>query len=292
MKVLSLFDGISCGMVALERAKIPIDKYVAYEIDKDAIKVSQDNYSQIDHQGDVFDAKYNMGEFNLLIGGSPCTYWSIARSDGNRETTSSGFGWELFMQYVRAIKEAKPKYFLYENNNSMSTLIKKEITKQLDVEPIMINSSLVSAQNRKRLYWTNIPNVTQPNDKGLYIRDIIEFCDNYTYIPKEKLNNQTMGKSYLQWDVYGKGWKSQDQRAYFLDGKCGTLDKGCAHKHKLLIDKDIVREFTQVELERLQTLPDGYTKCLSKSAAGTVIGNGWTVDVIAHILSFLKDLDI
>ena len=292
MRVLSLFDGISCGMIALERAGIPINKYVAYEIDEDAIKVSQYNYPQIEHRGDVFEATYNEGEFDLLIGGSPCTYWSVARSDGKRETTSSGFGWELFMQYVRALKEAKPKYFLYENNNSMSNLIKEEITKQLGVEPIMIDSGLVSAQNRKRLYWTNIPNVIQPKDKRLCIQDIIELCDDYTYIPKEKLNNQTLRKNYLQWDINGKGWKSQDQRAYFLNSKCGTLDTGCAHKHKLLMAKDTVREFTHTELERLQTLPDGYTKCLSKSAAGKVIGNGWTVDVIAHILSFLKDLDI
>ena len=295
MKVLSLFDGISCGMVALERAGIPVERYVAYEYDEKtsnvypyapygiAAYVSSYNYPQIEHRGDVFKAEYNEGEFDLLIGGSPCTYWSVARSDGKRETTSSGFGWELFMQYVRALNEAKPKYFLYENNNSMSNLIKEEITKQLGVEPIMIDSGLVSAQNRKRLYWTNIPNVTQPDDKGLCLQDIIELRDDYTYIPKEKLNNQTLRKNYLQWDINGKGWKSQDQRAYFLNGKCGTLDTGCAHKHKLLIANDTVREFTHTELERLQTLPNGYTKCLSKSAAGKAIGNGWTVDVIAHI---------
>ena len=107
MKVLSLFDGISCGMVALERAGIPVERYVAYEIDENAIKVSNHNYPQIEHKGDVFQAQYNEGEFDLLIGGSPCTYWSIAQKN-NRETTSSGFGWELFMQYVRALKEAKP----------------------------------------------------------------------------------------------------------------------------------------------------------------------------------------
>ena len=143
MKVLSLFDGISCGMVALERAKIPVERYVAYEIDEDAIKVSKDNYPMIEQKGDVFNAQYTEGEFNLLIGGSPCTHWSIAKAGGNRETTSSGIGWELFMQYARAIKEAKPKHFLYENNESMDDAIKQEITKQLDVEPIMIDIRLV-----------------------------------------------------------------------------------------------------------------------------------------------------
>ena len=96
-----------------------------------------------------------------------------------------------------------------------------------------------------------------------------------------------MKKNYLQWDTYGRGNGSQGQRAYYLNGKCGTLDTGCAHKHKLLIEKDVVREFTQTELERLQTLPDGYTRNLSKNKAGKAIGNGWTVDVIAHILSHI-----
>jgi DNA (cytosine-5)-methyltransferase 3A len=116
MKVLSLFDGISCGMVALERANIPTERYVAYEIDEDAIKISKQNFPTIEQKGDVFNAKYIEGEFDLLIGGSPCTYWSIAKAGGEREITSSGFGFELFMQYVRALKEAKPKWFLYENN--------------------------------------------------------------------------------------------------------------------------------------------------------------------------------
>ena len=119
MKVLSLFDGISCGMVALKRVGVPVERYAAYEIEENAIKVSKYNFPEIEQKGDVFKAEYQEGEFDLLIGGSPCTYWSIARCPGlehERETTSSGLGWELFMQYVRALKEAKPKYFLYENN--------------------------------------------------------------------------------------------------------------------------------------------------------------------------------
>ena len=138
MKVLSLFDGISCGMVALERADIPVERYVAYEIEEDAIKISKKNYPQIEQRGDVFKADFTEFEgFDLLIGGSPCTHWSIARSRWHdRETTASGIGWELFSQYVRALKEAKPKYFLYENNYSMSKDIKEQITKELGVEPI------------------------------------------------------------------------------------------------------------------------------------------------------------
>ena len=123
MKVLSLFDGISCGMVALERAGIRVERYVAYEIEESAIKVSKHNYPMIEQMGDVFNATYKEGEFDVLIGGSPCTYWSIAKSGYGRETTSSGFGFELFMQYVRALKEAKPRWFLYENKENHHFLL-------------------------------------------------------------------------------------------------------------------------------------------------------------------------
>ena len=172
MKILSLFDGISCGMIALERAGIPVERYVAFEIDKYAIKISEKNYPQIEHKGDVFDADFTeYKDFDLLIGGSPCTYWSIAKN--NREITPDGIGGQLFMQYVRALKESGCRYFLYENNFSVHKNIKNFISEQLAVYPIMINSALVSAQNRKRLYWTNIPNVTQPEDKGILVEDII-----------------------------------------------------------------------------------------------------------------------
>jgi len=138
IKVISCFDGISCGMVALERAGIEVDKYVAYEIEESAIKISKYNYPQINHKGDVFNAKYVENEYDLLIGGSPCTYWSGARlntgKDGTveRETEPVGLGFELFMQYVRALRESKPTYFLYENNFSIHPNIKKEISNILE----------------------------------------------------------------------------------------------------------------------------------------------------------------
>lgn len=173
IKVLSLFDGISCGLLALERAGIPVERYVAYEIDKYAIKVSEKNYPQIEHYGDVFDGDFTQYRgFDLLIGGSPCTYWSIARK--GREVTPDGMGGRLFMQYVRALKESECPYFLYENNYSIHKDIKAFISEQLGVEPIMINSALVSAQQRKRCYWTNIPDVEQPKDKGILLKDVIE----------------------------------------------------------------------------------------------------------------------
>ena len=145
MRVLSLFDGISCGMLALQRAGIPVESYDAFEIDKYAIQVSEKNYPKI-VQGDFTQFK----GYDLLLGGSPCTYWSIAKK--GRETTSDGMGFRLFMEYVRALQESECKYFLYENNYSIHQNIKDEISKHLGVESIMINSALVSAQNRKRCY--------------------------------------------------------------------------------------------------------------------------------------------
>ena len=148
VKVLSLFDGISCGMIALERAKIPVEKYVAYEIDKDAIEVSKYNYPQIEQRGDVFTALYAEGEFDLLIGGSPCTNWSIAKVGGgekhapHRETTASGIGWDLFSQYLRALREVKPKYFLYENNFSISDEIRVLVIFQYTIYPMLFQKLL------------------------------------------------------------------------------------------------------------------------------------------------------
>lgn len=272
MKVLSLFDGISCGMVALERANVPVERYVAYEIDDDAIKISENNYPQIEHKGDVFEAEYTKGEFDLLIGGSPCTYWSIARRDKhNRETTCSGLGWNLFCQYVRALKEAKPKYFLYENNYSMSKEIKEEITKILGVEPIMINSNLVSAQNRKRLYWTNIPNVTIPKDKGILFSDI------QMDLPFRKLGKFMFG-------YYGDKMRI-DKCAKITAKKANTLTTSKTHSNQYYLneDKTMMRNLHINEYERLQTLPDNYTAGVKETSRYKAVGNGWTVDVIAHI---------
>ena len=173
MKVLSLFDGISCGRLALERAGLPVECYDAFEIDKYAVTVSKNNYPDIVHHGDVFDGDFTQFKgYDLLLGGSPCTYWSIAKKE--RETTSDGMGFKLFMEYVRALRESECRYFLYENNYSIHQNIKDEISKHLGVQPIMINSALVSAQNRKRCYWTNIPNVTQPDDLGIMLADVLE----------------------------------------------------------------------------------------------------------------------
>ena len=284
MKVLSLFDGISCGMVALERAKIPVERYVAYEIEPSAIRISQKNYPQIEHMGDVFKAKYSSGEFDLLIGGSPCTYWSIAQKAESRETTSEGIGWELFNQYLRALKEVRPKYFLYENNKSMSADIKREITKHLGVEPILINSATVSAQNRQRLYWSNIPNITTPKDKNILLSDIIESGS----VDRDKalcITRRYAGfngsQSYMCRRYFGKSMG----QAVFEGDIAEIKEKWHNNPYFETNDKNI-RQLTVRECERLQTLPDEYTDNadVSDRMRYEAIGNGWTVDVIAHIL--------
>ena len=183
MKVLSLFDGMACGMIAMNLAGVDVESYDAYEIDKYAIKTAQHNFPMIREHGDVFAADFTQYEgVDFMVGGSPCTYWSIAQTK-NRETVASGIGWELFSQYVRALHEAKPKYFIYENNKSMSKEIRASIDKTFGFEAVLINSALVSAQNRQRLYWVgkrnndgtySKVNVKQPDDRGILLRDILE----------------------------------------------------------------------------------------------------------------------
>lgn len=293
IKVLSLFDGISCGMIALERAGVPVERYVAYEIDENAIKVSKHNYPHIEHKGDVFAAKYTEGEFDLLIGGSPCTYWSIAKAGTNRETTSSGMGFDLFMQYVRALREAKPKYFLYENNESMSDEIKNEISKHLGVEPVMIDSADFSAQIRKRYYWTNIPVLLDYIPKDLIIEDII-FDETYQVKSFERYaTTKIISKdgNAVKWDSSGKGYYSQQNRARAKSLKMNTVTARGRDKCNIWLGGTKYRYIHPIEAERLQTLPDDYTNVLKSDAQRIkAIGNGWTVDVIAYILNNLKEV--
>lgn len=349
MRILSLFDGISCGMLALQRVGIPVERYDAFEIDKYAVTVSKKNFPDIVHHGDVFDGDFTQFKgYDLLLGGSPCTYWSIAKK--GRETTSDGMGFQLFMEYVRALKESECRYFLYENNQSIHQNIKDEISKRLGVEPIMINSALVSAQNRKRCYWTNIPVTSFPADKGIMLKDVLEsgvawqdksYCmtarysgaiisntlerkqrtmiaepigaaqrgryvdDNKTeqHIEVRK-DNKSNCVTTVQKDTlictpvrvgqYGKG--GQGQRIYSVRGKSVTLSangggqgaKTGLYKIDLPDGDYIIRKLTPVEAERLQTLPDDYTAGISNTQRYKCIGNGWTVDVIAHILGGLN----
>ena len=182
-KVVSLFDGMSGGMLAMLGAGVEVDEYYAYEIDKYAVQTATHNFPNIIECGDVFKADFTQyKDVDFIVGGSPCTYWSIAQKN-NRETEASGLGWELFSQYVRALNEIKPRFFIYENNKSMSKAIRESITETFGFDAICINSALVSAQNRQRLYWVGKRNddgtyskvdVQQPEDRGILLRDILD----------------------------------------------------------------------------------------------------------------------
>ena len=308
MKVLSLFDGISCGMLALKRAGVSVEKYDAFEIDKYALQISKKNFPEIVHHGNVFYGDFTQFEgYDLLIGGSPCTYWSIAKK--NREINPNGEGFRLFMEYVRALKESKCRYFLYENNNSIHKNIKDEISKYLGIQPIMINSFLASAQQRKRCYWTNIPNVTQPENKGILLNDILDnavgwqdksYCMTASYSGAIFSNTlerkqRTMAAVPIRIGQYGKG--GQGQRIYSVRGKSVTLSangggqgaKTGLYKIDLPDGDYVIRKLTPIEAERLQTLPDDYTAGISNTQRYKCIGNAWTSDVIAHILRGLKN---
>ena len=213
MRVLSLYDGMACGMLALMECGIEVERYVAYEIDPHAVKTSSHNFPQIEHRGDVFEGDFTeFRGFDALIGGSPCTHWSIAQTK-NRETEASGIGWELFCQYKRALDEARPRWFLYENNKSMSDAIRRSISEAFGFGPVCINSALVSAQNRQRLYWVGVRqedgtykpiHVEQPEDRGILLRDVLDGAWGV---------GDTGGKSYAQTASYGKGPKPENTLA-------------------------------------------------------------------------------
>jgi len=375
MNVLSLFDGMSCGQIALNQLGIKVDKYYASEIDKYAITITKKNFPNTIHLGDVTKVKAeDLEPIDLLMGGSPCQGFSFAGRQLNFNDPRSA----LFFEFVRLLKECKPKYFLLEN-----VRMKKEyqdvISEHLGVEPIMINSALVSAQNRVRLYWTNIPNIIQPQDKGLMLKDILEdlpFNLDPNYLkgmfgnktrgemvrsieePKSKCLTSSMYKgqitsyiknperikertTYFQFDASGKGYNSQQDRIRKLDKPSGTLaaqaasipkifcgrlvnrkinpkngkrddnnsnleykqklenrkdnKSGClttVQKDNILVkektEKMYYRKLTPTECERLQTVPDSYTKGVSNTQRYRMLGNGWTVEVIKHILGEIR----
>jgi DNA-cytosine methyltransferase len=296
MNVLSLFDGMSCGRIALERAGIKIDKYYASEIDKYAIRVSQKNYPDIIQLGDINNwQEWKLPLIDLLIGGSPCQGFSFAGKQLNFEDPRS----KLFFQYVDILNHYKPKYFLLENVK-MKKEYQKVITEKLGVEPIEINSGLVSAQDRKRLYWTNIPGIQQPKNMHIYLKDILEtettvtkdnmvlekkYLERYQPIKNYKLNQE---KSC----VIGTLSKYQGDRVFDVNGKGSSLSANGGNNAggscNIIWDNNELRKLTPVECERLQTLPDNYTEGVSNTQRYKMIGNGWTVDVIAHIFSYLK----
>lgn len=312
INVLSLFDGISCGQIALQRSGIKVNKYYASEIDQHAIKVTQHNWPDTIQLGDVTEVKSeDLPKIDLLIGGSPCQGFSFAGKQLNFEDPRS----KLFFEYTRLLRECKPSFFLLENVK-MKKESEKVISEYLGVEPIEINSALVSAQNRRRLYWTNIPNVDQPEDKGFYVKDILDndvhekhyLCNCYKLNllngGESRLNvlNQNYRKSHkekqdkpvLVSEVTGdtpSGRSRQTDRLYSSLSKSPTLlanracdlkiDNGSGEKLKW-------RTLTSTECERLQTVPEKYTSCIPDPQKFKCLGNGWTVDVIAHIFKSLS----
>ena len=298
LNVLSLFDGMSCGRIALGNAGITINKYFASEVDPYAIKVSQANYPDTMHLGDVrFVTAPKDITIDLLIGGSPCQGFSFASKDRlNFKDPRS----KLFWEFVRILKECKPRYFLLEN-----VKMKKEsmdvITKALGVKPVFINSSLVSAQNRQRYYWTNIP-FTMPKDRGIMLKDILEngvvdrdkaHCIDANYFKGgnlksyfEKHRRQLVFPKILQ---VPHGWNKGGLKA--LRGKVPTMTtSGWQHNNHLTFDDGkTYRKLTPMECERLQTVPDNYTNHVSNTQRYKMLGNGWTVEVVAEIFKGLKE---
>lgn len=261
--ILSLFDGISCGQLALLRAGIEYDNYYASEIEPNAIKITQANFPKTIQLGDVKNLDFSKFEnVNLLMGGSPCQDLSKIK-EKRKGLTGSKSG--LFFRFADALKQTKPDYFLFENVASMPKKEKETITDILSVEPFLINSALLSAQHRQRLYWTNIKNLTPPKDLKISLKHIVESGEPYD------------SKAYCITASYGKKSFNADyhkRRASFI-------------KELLPSGEYLIRKLTPVECERLQTLPDNYTAHVSNTQRYKAIGNGWTVDVIAHILKHI-----
>ena len=352
MNVLSLFDGMSCGRIALDRLGIKVDNYYASEIDKYAMTVSAANYPDIIQVGDVTELDLStLLKIDLIMGGSPCQGFSFAGKQLAFDDPRSA----LFFEFVKCVEELKPKYFLLEN-----VRMKKEyldvISEYMGVEPIMINSALVSAQNRVRYYWTNIPGIEQPEQRGIVLRDILEtqtserpvkdternqrhyrnddeksLCMTATMYKGAGNNDMTLVQQkplHIGTAVDIKG-HDQIKRVYSEDGKSSTLTTcGGGHrepkvvagafrgryeddgtiKQKLelrqggktnslttvqkdnVVTKDNVywRKLTPVECERLQTVPDNYTNHVSNTQRYKMLGNGWTIEVITHILKNME----
>lgn len=281
INVLSLFDGISCGRVALERAGISIGNYYSSEIDKYAIKVSQKNYPDIIQLGDVIqwrNWKIDWSSIDLIIGGSPCQDLSCAGKGAGLEGERS----KLFFYYIEILGHCKRNnpnvLFLLENNNSMSTLNKQRISDFIGCDFIKINSNLVSAQNRDRLYWTNINGggIPLPKDKNIQLKDI--------------LTEQRDWRMCGAWVYNTWGDKTKKDTLYKLSApKSNTLTTSKTHNRNYYLSEDKTQytNLNIIEWERLQTLPDDYTAGIPNTQRYKCVGNGWTVDVIAHILSFI-----
>lgn len=323
--MLSLFDGISCGQVALERAGIEYDKYFASEVDKYAIKIAQKNYPNTIQLGDVKEhKKWKLPKIDLLLGGSPCQGFSFAGKQLNFKDKRS----KLFFEFAEVLHKLKPRYFLLENVK-MKKEYQEVITKYLGVAPVEINSADFSAQDRKRLYWTNIPFKKDWVKCQATVEDILEDEIDIKYYIEPKRPVIITGKEAKRRKIGYIGSDAQGNRIYRIHNKSVTLcgNAGglgaktglyalpCALPSKSkqkqagrtfkpphnniytfkvqdksgVLTDHFIRKLTPRECERLQTLPDDYTKGVSDNQRYKLLGNGWTVDVIAHIFKFIEE---
>ena len=334
LKVLSLFDGMSCGQLALQRLGIEVDTYYASEIDKYAIQVTQANFSKTIQVGDVCELKAeDYQDIDLILAGSPCQGFSFAGKQLAFDDPRSA----LFFEFVRLLKEIKPKYFLLENVK-MKQQFQDVITEQVSacypdfegcdlfggqIKPILINSALLSAQNRQRLYWTNIPNIEHPEDKGIVLRDILEDTDSWEEDTPQYLKNNFHGEprgnqvrhideskaktltasmykgqiqSWIKKDkVVSGAWRGRYKEDGTTEQKLELNQSGKSNslttvqKDSVVVNDNLSwRKLTPLECMRLQTVPDDYLMPVSNTQRYKMLGNGWTVDVIAHILNNME----
>lgn len=275
MNVLSLCDGISCGQIALRRAGIKVSKYFACEVDKNAINVTQRNFPNTIQLGTVTDLNTALlPKIDILLCGFPCQSLSVANRGGTDIYEGES---ALFFECIRIFNEVKPKYFIFENV-SMSIENMNIISNLLHVQPIAINSKLISCQNRRRLYWTNIPNINQPKDKNIL------FKNHYSKIYDESLILSGKGLNKLS--------RPRCRVISINDDKCPTLMKSQPGKPTdaivINLGNNVYRYPTREECEFMQTIPKGYTTCVDYFRAVELLGNAWTVDAIKHILKHIK----
>lgn len=315
-KVVSYFDGISCAQIALNKIGIKYGSYIASEIDESAMKITKHNYPSTIHIGDVNNVDVSsLGDVDIFFGGSPCQDLSIASKE---KLGLEGERSKLFYKYIDALYKLKPKYYLYENVGTMTNKNKDIISEYFGHQPIEINSNLLSCQNRSRYYWTNITVAKLPEDKKIYIKDILEESVDKRYYPNTEyvyLKKMTKPKNtgsgmifecglvnkekYEENGCKHDGKFSQGVRVYSKEGKsCSMSANGGGMGAKMGIyyigdgepySKENIRMLTPLEAERCQTIPDNYTSIVNNEQRYKCIGNAWTVDVIAYILSFIPE---
>ena len=271
MRVLSLFDGISSGRLALGRAGIPVEEYHAYEIEPSAMKISYNHYPDIIQHGNVIDADFSQFKgFDLLFGASPCQSLSICRAQDRQHLNGKS---RLFYEFVRALKEVEPKYFLFENVASMNDESKAIISKHIGCEPIFLDASDFSAQRRPRYYWTNIPVSGDYEPSKLLLKDILEHDVNAKYFYSCGYDLIDESKPVIG-TLHITGYE-MIKRVYSTNYKSATILCANGGNQQLkILDNGNPRKLTPVECERLQTYPDNYTAGVADVHRYNATGNG------------------